>query len=109
MTIDLLEVLSKTLAPATVQIISGHLEESPTAVQRGISPLLATLLAGLGSKATTWSGASNAYAMLKSPEVNPEVLSSLAKHLDPGQSTSLKNAGRGMLAKLFGGDRLRKV
>ncbi|MES2960037.1 MAG: DUF937 domain-containing protein [Pseudomonadota bacterium] len=108
MAINLLEMLTRAISPATVKSVADHLGESESGVQSGLALLLPALLGGLASKAATPSGAAGVFASLNGAKVDTDLPGNLGSLLGSGQSSSIASVGSLgslLLGHVFGADK----
>jgi hypothetical protein len=106
---NLLDLVSRAITPDAVQGIARFLGEGEAAVQGGIDALLPALLGGMAAKASTPAGASSLYSLVSGANVDSGPADNIGSLLGSGPSSGLLQQGSGLVAGLFGADKISSV
>jgi outer membrane protein OmpA-like peptidoglycan-associated protein len=102
MTTNVLDLIKHGL-PGNFSDLAGKLVgESPGATQTAVTSALPALVAAIAQKGATADGAQGVLSLLDNPALNTGALSNLSGLLGGQGSTSLTNAGSGLLSSLLG-------
>lgn len=106
MAMNILDALSGSVGKELIGQASRYLGESEAGTSSAVGALMPALLGGMMQKASTGQGAADLFKLVTGPNVDTNMLGSLAGLFSGGSNTSaLTSLGSSLAASLIGGDR----
>jgi outer membrane protein OmpA-like peptidoglycan-associated protein len=107
MAMNILDALSGSVGKELIGQASRYLGESETGTTSAVSSLMPALLGGMMQKASTGQGAADLFKLVTGPNIDTNLLGSLAGLFGGGSKTSaLTSLGSSLASSLLGGDRM---
>ena len=107
MAMNILDALSGSVGKELIGQASRYLGESEAGTTSAVGALMPALLGGMMQKASTGQGAADLFKLVTGPNIDTNMLGSLAGLFSGGSNTSaLTSLGTSLATSLLGGDRM---